>query len=112
MNIFEKNMNFMNTQTYSFDDDSDIYLDKKTIQSTNNESENKTLFTTSTVSHFKTKKKKIPIEEANTIRKLKNEAAKKSRTKRKEEIEKLIIENRKLRKENISLKKQINCSMS
>ena len=43
----------------------------------------------------------MTIEEINAIRKIKNrEAAKKSRTKRKEEIEKLLIENRKLRKDN------------
>ena len=106
-NIF--NMNFLNTPKYSFDDDSDIYLDKNTIQSSNNEPERKRIFHTTTVTNFKAKKKKMTIEEANAIRKLKNrEAAKKSRTKRKEEIEKLLIENRKLRKDNLYLKKQIN----
>ena len=106
-NIF--NMNFLNTSKYSFDDDSDIYLDKNTIQSSNNEPECKPIFHTTTVTNFKAKKKKMTIEEANAIRKLKNrEAAKKSRTKRKEEIEKLLIENRKLRKDNLYLKKQIN----
>ena len=91
-NIF--NMNFLNTPKYSFDDDSDIYLDKNTIQSSNNEPERKRIFHTTTVTTFNGKKKKMTIEEINAIRKIKNrEAAKKSRTKRKEEIERILKEN-------------------
>lgn len=96
-------------------DDSDIYLNKASqstsqLISSNENKDQSHLSTLSTSGSSKrTHRKKMPREEYKKLRQLKNkEAARRSRKKKKAEMELLKAENSKLRKENRLLKEKID----
>ena len=98
-------------------DDSEIYLNKvsqsnsQLITSSSNENKDQSHLSTlsSSGSHKRNPRKKMPRDEYKKLRQLKNkEAARKARKKKKAEMELLKSENAKLRKENRTLKDKIH----